>query len=66
MPEIDITELLSKVKQLEDLVKDHLKQVRSKGNIREQLIKYGICPCECHTTLNQYSKHACCERPEIS
>jgi hypothetical protein len=48
--------------QLEELAKERLRQhAKNDGTLlRYQLVKFGVCPCECHTSQRVHASHPCC------
>ena len=48
--------------KLEELAMERLRQ-RAKNDgalLRFQLVKFGVCPCECHTSQLVHASHPCC------
>jgi hypothetical protein len=48
--------------QLEELAEERLRrQAKNNGTLlRYQLMKFGVCPCQCHTGPLVHASHPCC------
>jgi hypothetical protein len=48
--------------KLEELARGRLRQqAKNDGTLlRYQLVKFGVCPCQCHTAPAVHASHPCC------
>jgi hypothetical protein len=60
--ELSIYHLAQQAGKLEELAKERLRQhAKNAGTLlRYQLVKFGVCPCECHTAPMVHVSRACC------
>jgi hypothetical protein len=59
---VDIYHLAQQWGSLEELAKARLRQhAKNAGSLlRYQLVKFGVCPCECHRSRLVHASHPCC------
>jgi hypothetical protein len=60
--ELSIYHLAQQAGKLEELAKERLRQqAKNDGTLlRYQLMKFGVCPCECHTASMVHASQPCC------
>jgi hypothetical protein len=60
---MSIYHLLAQAGKLEELAKARLRQLAKNDGtlLRYQLVKFGVCPCECHTGPTLHRASPCCE-----
>jgi hypothetical protein len=53
--------------KLEELAMERLRQHAKNGGalLRFQLAKFGVCPCECHTTPLVHASRPCCMQARL-
>ena len=59
---MSIYHLAQQTGKLEELARERLRH-HAKNNgtlLRYQLVKFGVCPCECHTGPTVHASHPCC------
>ena len=59
---MSIYHLAQQAGMLEELAKERLRQhAKNDGTLlRQQLVRFGVCPCECHTGPALHASHPCC------
>jgi hypothetical protein len=59
---MSIYHLAQQAGMLEELAKERLRQhAKNDGTLlRQQLAKFGVCTCECHTGPTVHASHPCC------
>jgi hypothetical protein len=59
---LSIYHLAQQIGKLEELAKERLRQhTKNDGTrLRHQLVKFGVCPCQCHTGPMVHASHPCC------
>jgi hypothetical protein len=59
---VSIYHLAQQWGRLEDLAQERLRHhAKNEGALlRYQLVKFGVCPCECHTGPQVHASHPCC------
>jgi hypothetical protein len=64
---MSIYHLAQQAGKLEELAKERLRQ-QSKNDgtmLRYQLVKFGVCPCRCHTSPMVHASHPCCAQARM-
>jgi hypothetical protein len=64
---MSIYHLAQQADQLEELAMERLRQqAKNDGTLlRFQLVKFGVCPCECHTSPKMHASRPCCMQARI-
>jgi hypothetical protein len=59
---MSIYHLAQQAGKLAELAQERLRQqAKNDGTLlRYQLMKFGVCPCECHTSRAVHASHPCC------
>jgi hypothetical protein len=59
---MSIYHLAQQADKLEELAMERLRQhAKNDGTLlRFQLVKFGVCPCTCHTSPSVHASHPCC------
>lgn len=59
---MNIRHFLQQIAKLEELAKERLRQHAKDDDttLRYQLVKFGVCPCQCHTGPMLHASHPCC------
>jgi hypothetical protein len=64
---LSIYHLAQQAGKLEELAKERLRQhAKNDGTLlRDQLVKFGVCPCKCHTDPLVHASHPCCMQARV-
>jgi hypothetical protein len=65
--ELSIYHLAQQAGKLEELAKERLRQqAKNDGTLlRYQLVKFGVCPCTCHTSSLVHASRPCCVQARL-
>jgi hypothetical protein len=64
---VSIYHLAQEWGKLEELADVRMRQHAKNGGtlLRYQLLKFGVCPCECHTGPLVHASHPCCRQARM-